>query len=64
MQLSKLVNSLKGVSARLLRKEFSRHLSKYLWGGHLWSRSYFIGTAGGAPLSIITDYITDQRRPS
>ena len=64
VQLSKLVNSLKGVSARLLRNEFSRHLSKYLWGGHLWSRSYFIGTAGGAPLSVIADYIADQRRPS
>jgi putative transposase len=34
-QLSKLVNSLKGVSARLLRKEYNTHVRRYLWGGHL-----------------------------
>ncbi|MET8054823.1 IS200/IS605 family transposase, partial [Streptosporangium sp. NPDC005286] len=31
--LSTLVNSLKGVSARLLRKEYPAHIRKYLWGG-------------------------------
>src|SRR5918992_2938766 len=34
--LSKLVNSLKGVSSRMLRKEYSAHVRKYLWGGHFW----------------------------
>ncbi len=62
-QLSKLVNSLKGVSSRLLRQKHSGHLSKYLWDGHLWSRSYYCGTAGGAPLSVLADYVRSQRRP-
>ncbi|MGW0595416.1 IS200/IS605 family transposase [Streptosporangium sp. NPDC002607] len=61
--LSTLVNSLKGVSARLLRKEYPAHIHKYLWGGHLWSPSYFAATYCGAPLSIINEYIENQRRP-
>jgi putative transposase len=32
--LSKVVNSLKGVSARHLRREFHDHLPRYLWDGH------------------------------
>lgn len=61
--LSALVNSLKGVSARYLRAEYSRHLSKKMWGSHLWSPSYFAASAGGAPLSIIAEYIANQKRP-
>ncbi|WP_136088837.1 IS200/IS605 family transposase [Auritidibacter ignavus] len=64
IQLSKLVNSLKGVSSRVLRRDYAEHVSPFLWGGHLWSRSYYCGTAGGAPLSVIADYIQKQRRPS
>ncbi|MFB9631857.1 IS200/IS605 family transposase [Nonomuraea helvata] len=61
--LSTLVNSLKGVSARLLRKEYSAHVRRYLWGGHFWSPSYFAASCGGAPLSIIKEYIENQKRP-
>lgn len=53
VQLSKLVNSLKGVSARLLHKEYDAHVSRYLWGGHFWSGSYFAGSRGGAPLTVV-----------
>ncbi|WP_433515837.1 IS200/IS605 family transposase [Nonomuraea sp. CA-143628] len=52
--LSKLVNSLKGVSARMLRKEYSAHVRKHLWGGHFWFGSYFAGSVGGAPLTVLT----------
>jgi putative transposase len=48
VQVSTPVNSLKGMSARVLNKEFPRHISKFLWGGHLWSLSYFAGFCGGA----------------
>jgi hypothetical protein len=61
--LSTLVNSLKGVSARLLRKEYPAHIRKYLWGGHFWSPSYFAASCGGAPLTIIKEYIENQKRP-
>ncbi|MHB1499722.1 MAG: IS200/IS605 family transposase [Candidatus Dormibacteria bacterium] len=63
VQLSKLVNSLKGVSARQLRQEFGPHVKRYLWGEHFWSRSYFVGTCGGAPLEVLKTYIDSQRRP-
>ncbi|MGI5491197.1 IS200/IS605 family transposase [Microtetraspora malaysiensis] len=61
--LSTLVNSLKGVSARLLRKEFPSHVRKYLRDGHFWSPSHFAASCGGAPLSIIKEYIANQKRP-
>ena len=56
VQLSKLINSSKGVSARLLRKDFNAHVRQYLWGGHFWSRSYYVGTPGGLcyPQSLST----------
>uniref|UniRef100_UPI0021000AA1 IS200/IS605 family transposase n=1 Tax=Rhodococcus koreensis TaxID=99653 RepID=UPI0021000AA1 len=63
VQLSTLVNSLKGVSARYLRQEFPDHIQKYLWGNHFWSPSYFAASAGGAPLAIVAEYITNQQRP-
>ena len=62
--LSRLVNSLKGVSSRVLRRDHGRHLSGYLWGGRLWSRSYYAGTAGGASLSAVKEYVQSQRRPA
>ncbi|MER5997033.1 IS200/IS605 family transposase [Nonomuraea angiospora] len=61
--LSKLVNSLKGVSARMLRKEFGTHVRKHLWADHFWSGSYFAGSVGGAPLTMLEQYIEQQKRP-
>lgn len=63
LQLSKLVNSLKGVSARLLRKEHDAHVRRHLWGGHFWSGSYFAGSCDGAPLTVVRQYIENQQRP-
>lgn len=61
VQLSKLVNSLKGVSSRRLRQEYDSHVRRYLWGGHFWSGSYFAGSCGGAPLSVVKQYIENQQ---
>src|SRR5690554_6872258 len=49
--ISNLVNSLKGVSSRLIRKKKYPEIQKKLWGNMLWSPSYFAGSCGGAPLS-------------
>ena len=56
---SKLVNSLKGVSSRLLHREFPE-LEKYYRKGGLWSPSYFIASCGGAPMEIGKEYIENQ----
>jgi len=61
--VSRLVNSLKGVSSRLLRKKYARELEGKLWKGKLWSPSYFAGSCGGAPISILKQYIEAQQRP-
>jgi putative transposase len=58
--LSKLVNSLKGVSSRLLRDCRPEVRGRYK-NGVLWSPSYFAASCGGAPLSIIKQYVESQR---
>jgi len=64
VSISKLVNSLKGVSARYLRQEHTAHLRRYLWGGHPRSPSYFEASCGGAPLAVVKQYIENQNRPA
>ncbi|MFH8737445.1 IS200/IS605 family transposase [Streptomyces sp. NPDC017964] len=61
--LSRMVGSLKGVSARLLRKEYPEHIHRHLWGEHFWSPSYFAASTGGAPLQVVKEYIENQKRP-
>lgn len=61
--LSKLVNSLKGVSSRRLRQECPELVRHYWRAQRLWSGSYFAGSVGGAPLSIVRQYIEQQNRP-
>lgn len=63
VSVSKLVNSLKGVSSRMIRKKNYPSITKYLWGNALWSPSYFAGSCGGAPISIIRQYIEQQDTP-
>lgn len=61
--VSNLVNSLKGVSSRLIRKKSYPSITKNLWGVALWSPSYFAGSCGGAPIEIIRQYIEQQKTP-
>ena len=63
VSVSKLVNSLKGVSSRLVRKNDYPTIRNALWGGSLWSPSYFAGACGEAPLAIIRQYIEKQESP-
>jgi putative transposase len=62
--VSNLVNSLKGVSSRMIRQKKYPSIRKKLWGGALWSPSYFAGSCGGAPISIIRQYIEQQQTPN
>jgi putative transposase len=56
VQLSKLVNNLKTVSSRLIRKDFSRHLNRIYWKHVFWHRSYCLISAGGATVEILRKY--------
>jgi putative transposase len=64
VSISKLVNSLKGASSQRIRKRGYPTVQKALWGGSLWSRSYFAGSCGGAPIEVIRKYIEQQQTPS
>lgn len=61
--ISKLVNSLKGISSLLIRKKNYPSINTKLWGNALWSPSYFAASCGGAPISVIRKYIEQQRTP-
>lgn len=58
--VSKMVNSLKGVSSRRFREKYTDALPSYFIGSSLWSPSYFAGSCGGAALEQIKQYIANQ----
>jgi len=60
--VSSLVNSLKGVSSCLLRKE-RPDIRNRDRKGVLWSPSCFASSCGGAPVSIVRQYIEQQQTP-
>ena len=60
VSVSCLVNSLKGVSSRMIRKKNYAEIRNSLWGNSLWSPSYFASSCGGAPIALIRKYIESQ----
>ena len=56
--IAKLIRYLKGRSSRLLRQEFDWLKSRL---PTLWTNSYFVSTVGGAPISVIKQYIENQK---
>lgn len=56
--VSNYVKKLKGKTSRILRDEFP-HLRQRL--PTLWTNSYFVSTVGGAPLSVVKQYIENQQ---
>ena len=64
IDLSRFVNNLKTTSSRLLRRDFRDHLDQvYRRKPMLWSRSYCIISCGGAPLSVLKQYVEQQEAP-
>jgi putative transposase len=56
--IAKLVRNMKGRSSRFLRQEFPWLKSRL---PTLWTNSYFVSTVGGAPISIVKQYIENQK---
>lgn len=56
-----MLKALKGVSARLIMKEYGEELKKKLWSGHLWNPSYFIATVSENTEEQIRKYIQNQK---
>ena len=55
-----MVKTLKGVSARAWFK-LHPETQQQLWGGHLWSPSYFMSTLGDMSKETVKTYIESQR---
>ena len=56
--IHKAVKQIKGRTSRVLREEFPWLRSRI---PSLWTNSYFVSTVGGAPLSVIKQYIENQK---
>ena len=55
-----MIKALKGVSARLLLKDYPELKAK-LWGGHMWNPSYFVSTVSENTEMQIREYINSQK---
>lgn len=56
LSVASAIKILKGTTARKLFVQFPE-LKQKLWGGHLWSPSYYAGTAGNVSADTIKKYI-------
>lgn len=61
---SKLINTLKTVSSRLIRRDYQTHLDRFYHKPVFWTGAYCIVSTGGAPLEIVRQYIESQDSPS
>src|SRR5215468_4299846 len=60
VQLSKLVNKLKTVSSRLIRRDFKGPVNRVYRKSVFWHRSYCLISAGGATIEVLRKYIEEQ----
>lgn len=60
--LSTLVNNIKTVTSRRIRKEFPDELAPYYWKPYFWSESYFIGSVSERTADIVKQYIQNQKK--
>ena len=56
ISVASAIKILKGTTARKLFQQFPE-LKQKLWDGHLWSPSYYAGTAGNVSAETIKKYI-------
>jgi putative transposase len=57
--IHKVIKTIKGKTSFVLRNEFKELTTRLPC---LWTHSYFVSTVGGAPLSIVKQYIENQKR--
>ncbi|MFX0066060.1 MAG: IS200/IS605 family transposase [Candidatus Hermodarchaeota archaeon] len=62
LELTKFINSVKGVSSRVLRAKFPDIKTK-LWRNALWARSYCLITTGQVSLDVLQTYVASQSPP-
>lgn len=60
LSITNVTKSFKGASARLWFQKYPETKSQ-VWSGHLWSRSYYVGTVGNMSKETVRKYIQNQR---
>jgi putative transposase len=60
--LSTLINNIKTVTSRRIRKEFSERLKKFYWKDAFWNNSYFIASCGGVTVEVLKKYVENQAK--
>lgn len=63
VEISKLVNNLKTVSSRLIRKEFAPLANSIYSKPVFWSGAYFVASSGGTTLEQLKAYVESQKSP-
>lgn len=63
VEVSKLVNNLKTVSSRLIRKEFAVQVNAVYSKPVFWSGVYFVASSGGTTLEQLKAYVENQKTP-
>jgi putative transposase len=61
LSISYIVKMMKGISGRLLMKEYPT-LKEKLWKGELWNPSYYVETIGSVSEENIKRYIQNQEK--
>ena len=59
--VERAVQLLKGVTSRVIRKEFPE-LEEFLWGDSFWTDGYFAETVGKVDEAIVRKYIEEQQK--
>ncbi|WP_204139623.1 IS200/IS605 family transposase [Halomicronema sp. CCY15110] len=60
VSVSKLCNTLKTVTSREIRRRYAEQLKPYYWKPVFWKRGFSAISCGGAPLSVLKQYIENQ----
>lgn len=60
VSISKLANTLKTVSSREIRRRYAEELKPYYWKPVFWKRGFSAVSCGGAPLTVLKQYIKNQ----
>lgn len=60
VSVSTIVNTMKTVTSREIRKRHSDYLKLFYWKPFFWKRNYCAVSGGGASIEVIKQYIQSQ----
>ena len=62
LSVSEIVNSLKGTSSIVARRDCVEELKCKLYGDAFWTPSYFASSCGGATIGVLKGYVQAQNK--